>query len=63
MNRRRKIDFEAIATTYAVSSRTARRWHKRLGRRIHDPNAIAEMLLGMRSPKLETLKIIQSLIQ
>jgi len=62
MKRRQKINFTTLASKYGVCERTARRWHSALGNKIHDPRAIAEMILRQRNPKPEVIATIHSLI-
>jgi hypothetical protein len=59
----RKAIAPAIAEKYGICPRTAYRWEKQLGRKIHDPRAIAEMLLRQRNPRPEVISKVHSLIQ
>jgi len=56
------IPIADLAERYAVSTRTVRRWHDKIGDRVTDPRAVAEMLLRTRTPKVEIMRTVHQLI-
>jgi len=53
-----KLDFEALAERWRVSSRTVRRWHAR-GIDVSDPIAVLQILtLELRRAKIQSIEAV-----
>jgi len=56
------VTLETLAENYRTTTRTLHRW-KSSGVEIFDPGAVADHLLKVRSPRLETLVAVADIVR